>query len=122
MVEPNADWRHCYVRAVRELRVNPGKRGHHTLHWSSQHDPSPAVREAARVAYHEISSYVKLEEGRSPRSAIFAAYWWLRQAHLLALGIQPDADGAQRTRIKELRRTKEAEQVSRSPVKEASQI
>ncbi len=122
MVEPNPHWRHCYVRAVRELRVNPAKRGHRTLHWSSQHDPAPEVREAAQVAYNEISSHVKLEEGRSPRSAIFAAYWWLRQAHLLALGIEPDADGAQRTRIKELRRTKEAEQVSRSQDKEPSQI
>lgn len=112
MVEPDPHWRHCYVRAVRELRVNPAKRGHRTLHWSSQHDPSQDVRDAARVAYNEMSSHVKLEEGRSPRSAIFAAYWWLRQAHLLALGIEPDADGAQRTRIKELRRTKEAERTT----------
>jgi hypothetical protein len=109
MTEPSAIWRQCYVRAIRELRINPGNRGHHTLHWASQHDPSPEVRDAARVAYKEVINHVNLQEGRSPRAAIFAAYWWLRQAHLHALDRPIDPDGAQRTRIKELRRTQDAE-------------
>jgi hypothetical protein len=43
----------------------------------------------------------------SPRRAVLGAFWWLRQAHLKSLGIEIDRDGAQRTRIKELSRTKE---------------
>ncbi len=105
MVEPNHFWRSCYVRAVRELRANPENRGHHVLHWSSRHDPSLDVREAARIAYGEMDKGSRIPSDMSPRRLIFAALWWLRQAHLRALGIEIDEQGARRTRMEELRMT-----------------
>jgi hypothetical protein len=79
------------------------------LHKASQIDPDPDVCEAAREGYERMRRGVGLPEDTSPRRAIMSALWWIRQGHLVGLGIQPDPDGAQRTRIKELSRTKEAE-------------
>lgn len=109
MVEPIPEWRYCMIRAVVDLKVNPEGRGHRALFWSSKHDPHPRVRDAARSAYQSVRHERGLPEGASPRRAVMSALWWLKQAHLLGLGIQPDADGAQRTRAKELTRTKEVE-------------
>lgn len=115
MVEPVAAWRYCLVRAIADLRANPEGRGHRALHWSSQNDPDAAVREAAHRAYETIRHARGLPERVSPRRAVISALWWWRQAHLLGLGIQPDRDLAQRTREKELTRTKEIERAHRSP-------
>jgi hypothetical protein len=109
MVEPSHEWRYCMVRAVMDLRANPEGRGHRALHWSSENDPHQHVRDAAGRAYETIRHARGLPERVSPRRAVMSALWWLRQAHLLGLGIQPDHDLAQRTREKELSRTKEAE-------------
>jgi hypothetical protein len=109
-VEPRTAWRHCYVRAFRELRVNPRGRGHLILDRVSKEDPDDDVKKAARAAYTETRHGVLLPPGSSPRRAVFAAFWWLRQAHLSALGFEVDPQGAQRTRQKELRRTKEVEE------------
>jgi hypothetical protein len=114
MVEPVAAWRFCLARAVDDLCTNPEGRGHRTLHWSSQHDPDPDVRDAARSAYHTLRHAAQLPANVSPRRAVMRAFWWLRQAHLLGLGIQPDRDLAQRTREKELTRTKEVERADPS--------
>ncbi len=112
LVEASADWRQCYIRAVRELRVNPRvgshRRGHDILLWSSSHDPSPEVRQEAAIAAKELRRGVSLPDGTSPRRAVVAALWWCRQAHLAALGVKVDEAGARRTRQKEVRRTKEA--------------
>ncbi len=109
MVEPSAEWRYCLVRAVTALGVNPGGAGHRVLHASSRIDPHPDVREAAGDAYERLRRGARLPPDVSPRRAVMSALWWIRQGHLLGLGIQPRADAAQRTRIKELTRTKEAE-------------
>jgi hypothetical protein len=109
MVEPSHEWRYCMVRAVMDLRANPEGRGHRALHCSSENDPHQHVRDAAARAYETIRHARGLPERVSPRRAVMSALWWLRQAHLLGLGIQPDHDLAQRTREKELSRTKEAE-------------
>jgi len=110
MVDPSPIWRCCWIRAVRELGVNPGGRGHRTLSWSSTNDPDTSVREAATVAYEEMRHITNENRtDRSPRASSFAAIWWLRQAHLRALGIELEAHGAQRTRAKEIRRTKDNE-------------
>ena len=45
----------------------------------------------------------------SPRRPLFEAFWWLRQAHLLTVGMKIDESGAMRTRRKELQRTREKE-------------
>lgn len=112
MVEPSAWWRRCYVKAVAELRVNPGGRSHHVLHWSSEHDPDELVRAYARAAYKGMRHQQPLPDQSSPRRPLMAAFWWLRQAHRLELGLPVDAEGAQRTRTKELRRIKERDQTA----------
>lgn len=104
-VESRPEWRYFYIRALRELAVNPRGRGHHVLHWVSENDPSPEVREAAGLAHKELRHEQKLADGLSARRPLLAAFWWLRQAHLFALGKPPDGPGAQRTREKEVTRT-----------------
>ena len=118
MTEPVPEWRYCMIRAVVDLRVNPDGKGHRALNWSSTHDPHPRVREAAKSASQSLRHQRGLPEGTSPRRAVMSALWWLKQAHMLGLGIQPDPDGAQRTRIKELSRTKETERVNKPATRE----
>ncbi|MCZ6692030.1 MAG: hypothetical protein O7H41_20785 [Planctomycetota bacterium] len=107
IVEPDPIWRQCYVRAVRELKVNPRGQGHHVLHWARRNDPDPDVREAAKVAYKEVRHGVGIPPGTSPRRPIFAAIWWLRQAHAKFVGIKVDPAGAQRTLRREIRFTRD---------------
>ena len=111
--EPNADWRWAYVRAARELRVNPDGKGHHILHHAKSSDPDAEVREAASLAYDEF------RHGSSPprhsvRAAVLKAFWWLRQAHFITVGngAAIDQDGAQRTHAQEVRRTSEPKEAT----------
>jgi hypothetical protein len=114
LVERVDAWRFCLIRAVSDLRANPEGRGHRTLHWSAENDPNELVQKAAQQAYHTIRHARGLPERVSPRRAVMSAVWWLRQAHLLGLGIQPDRDMAQRTREKELTRVKQSERTDTS--------
>jgi hypothetical protein len=102
-------WRYCVVRAVMDLHIDPEGRGHKALRWSADHDPDPRVRDAARRGHEELRHTRGLPARMSPRRTVLAALWWYRQGHLLGLGIQPDSDGARRTREKELTRTREVE-------------
>ena len=110
-VEERPTWRQCYVQALSALRVNPGGRAHKTLFWLANHDPDESVRKFARKTHKEIRhldrTKANLDVGASPRRPLFEAFWWLRQAHLLSLDIEIDEAGAQRTRRKELHRTRE---------------
>ena len=110
-IEPRRTWRRCYVQAVAALRVNPGGRAHRTLFWLSRNDPDETVRALAKRAHGQIRHLSRnrpnLDLGASPRRPLFEAFWWLRQAHLLALGIEIDEAGAMRTRRTELHRTRE---------------
>ena len=110
-VEPRPLWRQGYVQALAALRVNPGGRAHRALFWLSQSDPDETVRTLAKRAHKQIRHLDRkkpnLEEGASPRRPLFEAFWWLRQAHLLTLGVEVDQAGAMRTRRKELHRTRE---------------
>ena len=112
-VEPRPVWRGCYIQALKVLRVNPGGRAHRTLFWMSHHDPDAGVREYARRAHSQVrhldGKKSNLDEGASPRRPLFEAFWWLRQAHLLTLGVEVDQAGAMRTRRTELHRTREKE-------------
>ena len=108
-VEPRVWWRRCYAKALFELRVNPGGKSHHVAYWSSRNDPDEQVRKHSKSAYRAMRHQEGLEPGQSPRRPLMAAFWWLRQAHLLHLGVEVDPKGAQRTRTKELRRIKESE-------------
>ncbi len=110
-IEPRRTWRRCYVQAVVALRVNPGGRAHRTLFWLSRNDPDETVRALATRAHRQIRHLNRnrpnLDRGASPRRPLFEAFWWLRQAHLLTLGIEIDEAGASRTRRTELHRTRE---------------
>jgi len=110
-VEPRRTWRRCYVQAVAALRVNPGGRAHRTLFWLSKNDPDETVQTLAKKAHGQIRHLNRnrpnLDRGTSPRRPLFEAFWWLRQAHLLTLGIEIDEAGALRTRRTELHRTRE---------------
>ncbi len=110
-VEPRAAWRIGYVEAVKALRVNPGGRAHKTLFWILNNDPSEEVREHAKKAHRQVRHLDRrkpnLDVGSSPRRPLFQAFWWLRQAHLIALGEPIDERGAMRTHRKELHRTRE---------------
>ena len=110
-VEPRRAWRGCYVQALTALRVNPGGRAHRTLFWLLTNDPDEMVKELAKKAHKRVRhldrSKPNLEEGASPRRPLFEVFWWLRQAHLITLGIEVDQSGAMRTRRKELHRTRE---------------
>lgn len=111
MVERSPEWRLCLIRAVASLGVNPEGKGHRALRMSSDIDPDSEVRAAARDAYERLRRVKGLPEETSPRRAVMSALWWIRQAHVLGLRpeVRLDRDGAQRTRIKELSRTKEHE-------------
>lgn len=110
-VEPRPAWRRCYVQALAALRVNPGGRAHRTLFWLLNNDPDKTVKELAKKAHKRVRHLDRnkpnLDEGASPRRPLFEAFWWLRQAHLITLGIEIDQAGAMRTRRKELHRTRE---------------
>lgn len=110
-VETRPAWRWCYVQAFAALRVNPGGRSHRTLLWLLNNDPDKTVRELVKKAYKKVRHLDRgkpnLDEGASPRRPLFEAFWWLRQAHLITLGIEIDRAGAMRTRQRELHRTRE---------------
>ena len=110
-VEPRVPWRRCYVQAAAALRVNPGGRAHRTLFWLSQNDPDDTVRELSKQGYKQLRHLDRrkpnVDKGASPRRHLFEAFWWLRQAHLIALEIDIDAAGARRTLRREQQRTRE---------------
>lgn len=112
-VEPRPVWRGCYVLALKVLGVNPEGRAHRTLFWLLKNDPDRGVREYARRVHRQVRHLDRnrpnLDKGASPRRPLFEAFWWLRQAHLLTLGVKVDQPGAMRTRQKELHRTREKE-------------
>lgn len=110
LVEPDPLWRAGYVHAVHELHVNPGGRGHELLAWSMRRDPSDLVRGDAEAVHTALRRGHKLPPGVSPRRAVFAAIWWLKQAHVFSLQEEPDRAGALRTRRKEARRARELDE------------
>jgi len=108
LVESDPAWREGFIQAARALRINPGGKGHRVLHWSSQNDPDPEVRELANAAHDQLRHSPSIPKGMSPRRAVFEAFWWLRQAHLISLNEEFDQHGANRTREMEVRRTTES--------------
>ncbi|HSD86415.1 MAG TPA: hypothetical protein VLB44_02835 [Kofleriaceae bacterium] len=102
--EPHPKWRAAYINAARELHPNLGERGHHVVGWSRDHDPDEEVRETAKSSFDVIRHGRGLPKNMSPRRAMFAAFWWLRQAHVVSLGGCVDEAGSQRTFAKEMRR------------------
>ena len=107
MVDPDPAWRLGYVRSLRALHINPEGKGHRTVNWSRQFDPDGRVREEAASAYKELRHGPSVPQKMSPRRPVFAAFLWLRRAHLEALGCEVDEAGAKRTFRKEVRRTED---------------
>lgn len=105
LVEPDPVWRRGYVLALKELGSNPGGKGHHVLHWLTENDPDDDVRREAKATYKKLRQNEGLPARTSPLTALFAAFWWLRQAHVIHLGGTVDQASASRTRAKEVRRT-----------------
>lgn len=110
LVEPEPVWRLGYIQAARCLASNPGGRGHLVLRWSAENDPDERVRAEAAKAHEALRHSRGLPDGISPRRAVHEACWWLRQAHLIAVGGTPDEQGAQRTFRKEVRRARELDE------------
>ncbi|MBU1565363.1 MAG: hypothetical protein KJ630_07025 [Proteobacteria bacterium] len=112
-IEKSPIWRYFYIRALRELEVNPGGRGHRVLQWLSGNDPNELVRKAAKIAATELK-HRKSGTNRSPRRMLLAAFWWIRQGHMYYLRDEchvqeaiVDEKGAQRTRQQEVRYAKD---------------
>lgn len=87
-VEKSPFWREAYIRAFSELKINPTKRAQNVLRWVSINDPNEEVRKAAKVAYQERKHHAELPKKASPVRILFAAFKWLRLAHLLELGVE----------------------------------
>lgn len=109
-IEPDSRWRWAYVRAARELRINPEGKGHHILNHAGRCDPDPDVQEEAKTAYVEFRHGPTLPAGFSPRRTVTNALLWLFQAHYLSVAppdVPIDRNGVQRTREEVARRTTE---------------
>lgn len=87
-VEKSPFWREAYIRAFSELKINPTKRAQSVLRWVSLNDPNEEVRKAASVAYKERKHHAELPKKASSVRILFAAFKWLRLAHLLELGVE----------------------------------
>lgn len=122
MFEKSPIWRDGFVRAALALHINPKGKGDKILKRVAEDDPNQDVRRIAHDGRQRLRRGAVLPENKSPRRAVLEAFWWLRLAHLLelkhkyelnpalagAMKIEIDHDGAQRTRAKELDRTREA--------------
>ncbi|MGE3323638.1 MAG: hypothetical protein AB7K52_15430 [Phycisphaerales bacterium] len=109
-IEPDSRWRWAYIRAARELRINPEGKGHHVLNHATRSDSDPDVQEEAKVAYTEMRHGPTLPAGYSPRRTVTSALVWLFQAHYLSVAppeVPIDRNGVQRTREEIARRTTE---------------
>ena len=104
LTEHDPIWREGYLLALKELHSTLGERGQRALIWVENNDPSPTVQSEAKKAHESMRRDHGLPKDASPRRAMFAAFWWLRQAHVLALKGTPDPNGAARTYRKEARR------------------
>jgi hypothetical protein len=66
-------------------------------------DPSEFVRHAAAETLREFRHMRKGWTPGSHKRLVFHAWWWIRQAHRLALGLETDEVEANRTRNTEFR-------------------
>jgi len=109
--ETDPDWRYAYIRALRNLRINPEGKGHLILEFCRKNDPSEKVRDAANPAYKELRHNDGIPEDMSPQIALLGAFWWLkRQSFVSNRGIAVlDEKGAQKMYRKEVGYVKEHE-------------
>jgi hypothetical protein len=109
LFEPNPYFRYAYVRAIEDLGVDPDGKGHfiHTiLDKAAETDPDKQVREAAASASKELRKLRGGWKGGNHTGLLNEAFWWIRQAHLLTLGVKFDEKLANEYRIWENREYK----------------
>ncbi|MDX2227265.1 MAG: hypothetical protein SFY92_09280 [Verrucomicrobiae bacterium] len=112
-IEPSPVWRKFYIRAANSLHINPEGRGHHVLYAYGvdplrRKESDTKLQEEAKRAYDRMRHCKGLPQGLSPRRSIIEAVTQLFEAHLTALGIEVNQEGAARTREILYRRTKES--------------
>jgi hypothetical protein len=102
--EPDPIWRYAYVRAIADLGVDTDGKGHYLhsiLDEVAQHDPETNVRKAAQKASIKLQ---KLRDGwdkDNHTKHLCHAFWWIRQAHLLSLGVEINKREALKIRTNE---------------------
>ncbi len=104
--EPDPVWRYAYVHAIRNLGIHSRGKNHFyapLLSKIAKHDPSEKVRKAAYDAAQELNNLKKGYASGSHKRHLLNAWWWIRQAHVITTGGIIDPEGAQKTRIKEIR-------------------
>jgi hypothetical protein len=107
-VDDRPIWRLCYIRALRELKINPKGKSHLVLKWVSVYDPNEEICAAAKTVYKTMRHENATPGAQHPAISFMMAFFWIKQAHFLALDI-PDQEklkeysrGMQRTRTKEI--------------------
>jgi len=103
-VESRPEWRIAICEAAIALHANPKGRGDHILFQVMMNDPDEKVRASAVKAYKKVRNYKGDTGGMVARNLFMKAFWWLRQAQRLSLGLEIDSVGARRTASKELDR------------------
>lgn len=107
--ESDPYWRAAYIGALGELYCNPSGRAHQAIYTMIlQRDSEEAdVREIAKSVYDDLRHARQLPNQVSARMALFSAFVWLRQAHLITTAhCQPSGD-LNVTLVQEVRRTTE---------------
>ncbi|MCZ6692176.1 MAG: hypothetical protein O7H41_21545 [Planctomycetota bacterium] len=109
LAEVESVWRACFIHALSVLRENPRGAGHKLLLWIAHNDPEPEVKKVSR-SVHKV---IRRGHPRtvSPRRAMMAAFWWMRQAHRQTLRGDVVPARAQRTYDKEARRMRSLEEI-----------
>lgn len=106
--EDDPTWRACLLYAFKELRTDCSGHAHEALAWLIRHDSDEDIRKEAQVASSGLQKGSG-SIGTTPQAALLAAFWWLRQAHVVSRGIELDEAGAVRLRDQERRWTAEPE-------------
>jgi hypothetical protein len=104
--EPNPYWRCAYVRALDDLGVDTDGKGHffHSLlEQVKDHDPSPAVRDAAEKTAKSLRNIREGWKQGSHKRHLIQAFWWLKRAHMLTLNSPINDREALKTRNTEYR-------------------
>lgn len=103
MLEPSAIWRRGYVRAIGELAMREPQRICRVLEHVRQTDPDQDVRATAVEALAQLSERSRRLGHDAPARLLMHAWWRLRWAHRLALGLPVDQTAAFGTRMIEVR-------------------
>ena len=99
------DWafRCSYLKAIEELKANPGGKSHKHLDFMRKGDPDERVKKVAYASYTAVRHAKQHKDERSQHRAYLAAFWWIRIGKAESEGIDVDMTLAKRQRRRELR-------------------